>query len=78
MVFSFHFIFIYFHRVNTFSNYGYLLFYNVPCFKNPNLLNYMNNYRHKIPIYKKKKNIKRKVTLESKYVADVDFDHQLL
>ena len=30
---SFHFIFIYFHRVNTFSNYGYLLFYNVPCFK---------------------------------------------
>ena len=30
---SFNFIFIYFNRVNTFSNYGYLLFYNVPCFK---------------------------------------------
>ena len=31
--FHFIFIFIYFNRVNTFSNYGYLLFYNVPCFK---------------------------------------------
>ena len=38
---SFHFILSYFNRVNTFSVYRELLFYNVTCLK-PNLLNFMN------------------------------------
>ena len=61
--FHFHFIFIYFHRVNTFSNYGYLLFYNVPCFKTLTYLITWIIIGIKIQYIRKRKYIKRKRTL---------------